>query len=374
MRLSERWAVGALFLTNGALIASMLPRLPEVKSSLALSDGQLGIVLLGIGLGGLGGSLLSRELLPRVGSRRAAVGSTLVLAAGMPLVGVAPLAWVLFFIFVAYGVADAVTDIAMNIAGVEAQRRLGRAVMNSLHGIWSIGTVVGGLAGSAAAGLDVPLALHLGAAGLLCAGLAVGVRHAVPDVRGDRLGRRPAPGARFSPGLALLCGFALLAALVEAGPYSWSAIYLADHTGAGPATAGLGFTAFTTAMVLARLLGDRVVDKVGPVVVVRVGGLAAGLTLTAALTVGGTVPGIVAFTVMGLGAAAVFPAMITAAGAMPGQALHTMNLATRVGFLAAPPLTGLVADGVGLPLALGLLIVPAALGLSLLAGAVRLDR
>ena len=73
---------------------------------------------------------------------------------------------------------------------------------------------------------------------------------------------------------------------------------------------------------------------------------------------------------MGVGWAAVFPAMITAAGALPGLAVQAMNMATRDGFLAAPPLTGLVADGVGLPRALGLLIIPAALGLSLFAGAV----
>ncbi len=95
----------------------------------------------------------------------------------------------------------------------------------------------------------------------------------------------------------------MLAALIEAAPYSWSAIYLADDTGASPGTAGLGFTAFTTAMVLGRLVADKVVDKVGPVAVVRVGGLAAGLALAVALAVGGTTADIVAFTVMGLGSA-----------------------------------------------------------------------
>jgi MFS family permease len=83
------------------------------------------------------------------------------------------------------------------------------------------------------------------------------------------------------------------------------------------------------------------------------------------------VPGVVAFAVMGLGSAAVFPAMTTAAGEMLGQAVQAMNMATRVGFLAAPPLTGLLADGVGLPTALGLLVVPAAIALALFAEALR---
>jgi MFS family permease len=178
-------------------------------------------------------------------------------------------------------------------------------------------------------------------------------------------------GVRVSPSLVLICCLAVLAALLEDAPASWSAVYLTDHTGAGPGTAGLGFTAFMAAMVVARLVGDRVVRAVGPVLVVRVGGLAAGVALAAALLVGGTVPAIAAFAVVGLGAAAVFPAMITAAGTLPGQGVAAMNAATRLGFLASPPVVGQVADGVGLPLALGLLVVPAALGIALLAGAVQ---
>lgn len=234
----------------------MLPRLPEIKSSLDLTDGQLGLALLGIGLGGLAGSLSTRWLLPRLGSRSASVGSTLFLAAGMPLVGLAPSVWVLLAVFVAYGIADAVTDVSMNVSGVEAQRRLGHAVLNSMHGIWSIGAVAAGLVGGAAAELRVPLVTHLGTVAAVCAGLALLVRRWVPDVSGEGTGEPRTAGSRFSPALALLCGLAVLAALVEAAPYSWSAIYLADHTGASLGTAGLGFTAFTAAMVLVRFGSD----------------------------------------------------------------------------------------------------------------------
>jgi fucose permease len=364
----ERWAVSALFLTNGALFASVLPRLPEIKSSLELTDGQLGLALLGVGLGGLAASISTRWLLPRLGSRRLAVGATLLLAAFVPLVGLAPTRTVLFAVLVAVGIADAWTDVAMNVSGVQAQRRLGRPILTSMHAVWSLGAVAGGLGGSAAAGLGVALPVHLAVVAVACMVLALVVRTDVPDASGAGTGRRR-PGARLSPALALICCLAVLAALLEDAPASWSAVYLTDHTGAGPGTAGLGFTAFMTAMVVARLVGDRVVQRVGAVPVLRVGGLAAGLSLGAALLVGGTAPAIVAFAVVGLGAAAVFPAMITAAGALPGQGVAAMNAATRLGFLASPPVVGRVADGVGLPLALGLLVVPAAVGIALLATA-----
>lgn len=367
----ERWAVSALFLTNGALFASVLPRLPEIKADLGLSDGELGLALLGIGAGGLLGSLSTRWVLPRAGSRWSATGATVLLAAALPLVAIAPTGAVLFVMLAAYGVADAVTDVSMNVSGVEAQRRAGRTLLNSMHGVWSIGAVGGGLGASLAAGLDIPLLAHLGGVAVACGLLAVLVARAVPNVTGTDSGRSRQGGVRIPPRVALLCGLAVVAALVEAAPYSWSAIYLAEHTGASPAVAGLGFTAFTAAMVLTRLVADKVVDRVGPVLVVRAGGLVSAASLGVALAVGGTWPGIAAFALLGLGSAAVFPAMITAAGALPGQALQAVNMATRVGFLAAPPVIGLLADGVELPLALGLLVVPAALCLTLAASAVR---
>ncbi len=103
-------------------------------------------------------------------------------------------------------------------------------------------------------------------------------------------------------------------------------------------------------------------------------GIADAVTDVSMKLEGGTATGSATFAAMGVGSAAVFPAMITAAGALPGQAVQAMNMATRVGFLAAPPLVGLVADGIGLPAALDLLVVPAALGLALFAGAVAVRR
>jgi hypothetical protein len=66
--------------------------------------------------------------------------------------------------------------------------------------------------------------------------------------------------------------------------------------------------------------------------------------------------------------------MITTAGALHGQAVQALNMATRVGFLAAPPHVGLVAEGVGLPAALGLLVVPAGPFLAMFAAAVSVRR
>lgn len=365
----ERRAVDALFLGNGALFATVLPRLPEIKADLDLSNGQLGLALLGVGVGGLAGSTGARWLLPASGSRALSVVATAALALLLPLVGVAPTAAVLFAVLLAVGVSDALTDVAMNVAGIEVQHRLGRPVLSSMHAVWSIGAVLGGLVGSAAAGLQVPIVLHLAGVAAAVLALVLAAARQVPDVGGAGLGTPS--GARWSPALALLCVLALLAAVVEDVPASWSAVYLVEHTGAPAGAAGLAFTAYMAAMVAGRLLGDRWVARFGLVRVVRTGGLAVAAAVAAGLVAGTTTAAVVAFAVVGLGASALFPAMFSAAGALPGQGVAVVNAVSRVGFLLSPPVVGAVADAVGLPLAIGLVVVPAALGVAVLAGAVR---
>ena len=365
-----RGAVTALFFSNGAMFASVLPRLPEVKADLDLSDGQLGLALLGVGLGGMAASGVTGWLLPRVGSQRLAVLAMVAVALCVPLVGVAPSRAVLFVVLIGAGVGDALTDVAMNVSGLEVQRRLGRPLMNGMHAVWSLGALSGGAVATAAAALDVPLFLHLATVGALLVGVCAAAYRHVPDHHGAG---EHAPGSRvrITPALVLLCGMAVLAALLEDAPASWSAIYLSDHTGAEGGAAGLAYTAFMAAMVGGRLVGDKVVEKLGLLPVVRGGALLAAVALAVALLEGSTTSAVVAFACVGLGAAPLFPAMFTAAGELPGQGVAAMNVAARLGFLASPPVVGTVADGVGLPLALGLLVVPAAASIALLAGAVR---
>jgi MFS family permease len=366
----ERWAVTALFFSNGASFPSVLPRLPEIKAELGLTDGELGLALLGVGVGGLAGSIVSRWLLPRLGARRLAVGTTVALALLLPLVGLAPSRWVLFAVLLGVGMNDALTDVAMNVSGIEVQRRMRRPVLNGMHAAWSVGAATAAVVGSLAAALDVPLPAHLAVVGLLLAVLGASVRSRVPDHHGAGDAERE-PGVRVSKALVLLCGLAVLAALLEDAPGSWSAVYLSDHTGAATGVAGLGFTAFTVAMFVGRLVGDRVVERYGLVPTVRAGAAAATVALGGALVLDTTWAGVAAFAVVGAGAATLFPALFTAAGNLPGQGVAAMNTAARIGFLASPPVVGAVADAVGLPLALGLLVVPAALGVAVLAGAVR---
>src|SRR3954454_12697596 len=157
-----RAAVAACFFVNAVLYANLIPRFPEVKAELGLSNSALGTALAALPLGALLAGLSSAPLIRRFGSGRvASVGLTL-LAAAVWAAAAAPNWPALAGALLLAGALDAVVDVAQNAHGLRVQRGYGRSILNAFHGVWSIGAVTGGLLGSAAAGLGLPLPVHLG--------------------------------------------------------------------------------------------------------------------------------------------------------------------------------------------------------------------
>lgn len=398
-----RAAVAALFFTNGALFANVVPRYPDLKAELALSNAAYGTVLAAFPFGALLAGLFAAALIGRFRSSRVAVAGMVLLAAAILLVAVAPSALALAMVMFVGGAVDAVVDVAQNAHGLRVQRLYRRSIVNSFHGVWSIGAVTGGLMGAAAAGLDVPLPAHLAVAAAAFSAVAVvtyrfllpGPEDAerIPDAgraAPDDGDRRPGPGpaAGTAPArtgraaavriLLALGALAACGALVEDAGSSWGALYLRGSLGADAATAGLAFVALAVAMTVGRLTGDRAVDRFGQRAVVRAGGAltAAGMGLALALPTTATT--LVGFGLAGLGVATLVPAAMHAAdevpGLPPGAGLSVVSWLLRVGFLLSPPLVGLVADAAGLRVGLLSVVVAGLVVLLLgrvLAGPVR---
>jgi MFS family permease len=377
-----RVAVAACFFLNAVFYANLVPRLPELKAQLGLSNSSLGVALAAVPLGALLAGLSAALLIRRLGSARVASFGLVALGLTLWAVALAPNWPALAAAFLVAGALDNVIDVAQNAHGLRVQRNYGRSILNAFHGIWSIGAVAGGLLGSAAAGLGIPLATHLGlSAGVFGLAALAAYRAMLPgpddaDRAVDPLADTPAGEARgralrraAAPALLGLGVLAACGAFVEDAGASWSALYLRTELAAGAAAAGLGFVALQGAMTVGRLTGDRIVDRFGQRRVVEVGGVLIAGGMGLALAVPSVATTLVGFALAGLGVATLIPAVYHAADELPGLphgvGLAVINWLLRVGFLLSPPLIGVLADATSLRIAL-LTVVVAGLGALLL--------
>ncbi|MEU4561924.1 MFS transporter [Actinoplanes sp. NPDC023936] len=353
-----RVAVALVFLTNGALYANVVPRFPQLKADLGLTNAALGSAIAAMPLGALIAGLFAAAVIRRFRSARVASAGIVLLAVLVLLVAFAPNVWVLAAVFFAAGALDAIVDVAQNAHGLRVQRVYGRSILNSLHGLWSVGAVLGGLMGSAAAGLAMSLPLHLGISAVLFSLVAiVAFRFMLPGPDGAAVPASPAssgssPKRAYSAHavrmLAVLGLLAACGALVEDAGSSWGALYLRNELFTSAAVAGLAFVALQVAMTVGRLTGDRVVDRFGQRAVVRAGGAVAALGMGLALAFPSVPATLIGFALAGLGTATLVPAAMHSADELPGLregvGLTVSSWLLRAGFLLSAPLVGAIAD------------------------------
>lgn len=366
-----RGAVGALFFTNGALFANLVPRYPEIKAALDLDNAAYGVAIAAFAAGALTVGLAAAPLIRRFGSARVAAAGTIMVGLGALAAGVAP--WVLAFalaLFVA-GALDAITDVAQNAHGLRVQRVYGRSILNTFHAIWSIGAVTGGVMAAGAIALGLPRGVHLTISAVLFSAVSLtALRFCLPGPDHDEpssddaveRARRNAPAPRTILVLVALAVIAIGGSTVEDAGLSWAAVYLSDSLSAPAELAATGFVALVGAQFVGRLLGDRLVDRFGQRAVARAGALIAAIGLGSALAFP-SVPGSIAgFAAAGFGVATLIPAAMNQAdrlpGFRPGTGLTLLSWLLRLGFLLSPPTIGAIADATDLRT--GLLVVPVA--------------
>jgi predicted MFS family arabinose efflux permease len=382
-------AVYAAFILMGFSGASWASRIPQVRDQLSLSPSRLGLVLLALALGSIVSLVAAGQIVAHFGSRRTVTVMAALLGVSLSGVavgyqfGVLPVVVALFFC----GFANGAWDVAMNVQGAIVERRLGKAIMPRFHAGYSVGTVVGALAGAAAVALHLSVTIHLVIAAVLVAAVVMmSVQAFVPDDATDPALEEPPvpiepahaapPASRLrrtlatwsEPRTVLIGLFVLAFAFTEGAGIDWISIAMIDGYGV-PATVGtLAFAVFLAAMTVGRWFGPGWLDRHGRVPVVRA---LAGVSLVGlALFVFGGVPAVAFAGVLlwGFGASLGFPVGMSAAADDPAHAAPRVSVVATIGycaFLAGPPLVGFLGDHVtvlkGLLAVAALLVVALAL-------------
>ncbi|MEK8033490.1 MFS transporter [Ideonella sp. DXS29W] len=365
---AEHVATAVVFFVNGFGFASWVSRIPAVRDSLQLSESQLGMALLAMGVGALLAFQLTGRGLGYLSARglTLAVGFLYCYALPQPvMVGSLPILALTLFLM---GAANGSMDVAMNALAVEVEARQQKSIMSRLHGMWSAGGLCGASIGGLMAQRDVPASAHLiGAAACMATALLV-ARRWLPDLPA----KPPESSPRFAwpePAMLGLGGIVCCAFLIEGAMADWSAVYLKDTLGTTAGKAALGYAAFSFAMMGLRLAGDQIVARWRAASLLRVGNAAAAVMLAVAIATQHAATTMVAFVLVGLGVAVVAPLVFGAAARRSrhsaGQGIAAMATLGYGGFLMGPPVIGWLAHLISLRGALLLLAVLAA-GIALL--------
>jgi MFS family permease len=367
--------------------------IPAIRDQAGVTEGQLGTALLFIGAGALPAMPLSGRAVDRWGLRATGAFLALMGAAGL-LVAVGARDLVTLALALALlGAAAGAADVAINTAAGSAQRASDRPVVTRAHAAFSAAVVGASLLAGALRGLDAPVVTPFVVVAVAAAAVATALARAGPDPeRRDALGGatdrgraatsaaaraggpppRPARSALPVGLLLVLGGLGALAFAVENAHQSWSALYLEDELGAGPAVAAAGPAVFAGVIAVTRFASASLAARRPAAVLVAGSALAAAGTAIVA-GAGGVPAGLAGLALAAAGTAALFPTLVsvltaTVPDARRGAATSVVSTVSYLGFIAGPVYVGTWAGVVGLPGAM-LAVAGLAAGLALLAGA-----
>ena len=340
-------ALRAQFFVAGALFATWGVQVPSIKAHYGLGESALAIAMLASGVGAVAALLQAGRLLARHGPRRVAPPMALACAGAVGSLLLPAHYGVLLALMLAYGMAAAIFDVAINDEATSIERQTGRPLMSGFHGMFSLGGMVGAAAWSVLAPAGVSPVQHLvGASAVLGAVALV----AAPFMLRRRPEREAGSASLSLPRgpLVLLGLMAALGLIGEGAMYDWCVLYLRQELSAPAGVAGLGYASFSAAMAAGRFGGDWVRARVRSATLLRASGVLGAVGMALALAVPHPAVALAGFALVGLGFANIVPVLFSAAAQQPGIApAHGIAAVASMGYfgmMAGPPMIGFLAE------------------------------
>ncbi|UKB85206.1 MFS transporter [Chryseobacterium sp. MEBOG06] len=347
-----------IFLVCGLALSSWAPMVPLAKDRLLLNEAELGFLLLLLGGGALVMMPLSGFFISKKGTRKVILTSVLSAALLLPFLLIVSDIYLMGIVLFAFGCCIGTIDVAMNSHGVQVQNAFGRPIMSSLHGLFS----VGGLLGAMGLGFLIKFGLNPIYAAITISALLIGLlvfqfRHLLnyPEEKEiiqkfSHVDEAQVVTSRFQwlNGTVFILGFmCFIVFLSEGAMLDWSAIFLRDNKGVESEFSGIGYAAFSVAMAVMRLTGDSLISKLNSKIVVIGGSVLAALGVLILIFSPWLALSLAGFVLLGVGAANIVPVFFSEGGKIPGLSpTVTIPVISTMGYagqLAGPALLGFIA-------------------------------
>jgi MFS family permease len=347
---ASRLAVSLLFLLNGFIVGSWAPKIPEFAAFHGLSEGQLGLMIVGFGIGSLLAMPMVGALIAREGSRRIVRHLAALTAFSLLAITLAPDIPFAAITVILLGATAGGMDVAMNANAVAVERSMSRAIMSSCHGFWSLGGLIGASAGGWLIGklgvMNHVFLVTIVACAMVVTAWNIVFNDEAPPHEDKPTVRLPMVAFPWLVGLV-----ALFSMIPEGAVMDWGALYLRQELGGTVTQSGFVFGAFSATMAIMRFAGDGVRDRLGAVLTMRICAIIAFIGMIMA----GLAPSpwfvIAGFAIAGIGISNLVPIAFSAGGNLPGLppgiGLSVVTFMGYSGALFAPTTLGFIAEHTG---------------------------
>jgi MFS family permease len=357
-----RFSIGILFFICGLNFATWATRIPDFKTTLHLSDAELGTVLMGLPIGSLVSLPIAGWLLTKYASRWITLMAVIMYVVVIPSLGLLSSALSLFIGLFFFGMAGDIMNIAMNTQVVSLEAKMNKIIMSSFHAIFSIGLMAGAFLGGILEKENFTVEEHFSLVALLN---IIIIPFSFPNLlidKPDQDESRPTTSIfNLGPFLITLSFIAFCGMLCEGAMADWISLYFKEYSPNSPFPITIGFSFFAAAMVVGRFLGDAISLKYKISTILMLNGILLSLGMLITLLFPSIYFKIAGCFITGIGISTIVPLIYSQAGnqkdIMPSIAIAGVSTIAYIGFLLGPALIGYLSEFIGLDKALYLIVI-----------------
>ncbi len=258
---SESFQLQLLFFVFAIFIMAWVPRFPEVKANLGLSNGQFGTLISTGTLGALASLFLTGHIVHKFGTKIVILANTFLMSAALISIvqTKSPTLFLIFNVILGWGISG--YHIAVNAQAFNSIERVKGLTIARLHGMWALGALTTAILSGLVVGY-VGLALHIGGVAVVMAAIIfISVNKLNPVlVKANEDSEEHLPIRTLFTSFRidwLVSGGLLCAVFLEFATGDWSAIFTKERIGVSSGLAALPYIFFMIAMISGRLGANR---------------------------------------------------------------------------------------------------------------------
>lgn len=352
-----------VFLACGIIYTQVTARLPALKAQTGITDSDVGMALMLLGIGSLTGFLTISKILKKFQVKTVLTASLCSFIFICILLSFVHSRSFLFALFALWGYSVSYLDVTMNTHAIFLEQQRQKPCLSSMHACYSAGCLLGSGLGAVFAFADLSLFINFSCVCLiLFAAFLYLHRFLLSDPKKDsveeiKIEEKPSKGYSKLPIFIIFCGLmGMFSYCAEGSVAEWGSIVLHQAKGAEEGVAALAYGTFALFMAISRFAGDHLRARFGDAKMIFCGGALALAGISVVIISPSPYLCLFGYVLMGIGLSPVFPIAISNAGrskeVSPKTASAIVSFVGYSGLLVIPPLLGFLAEHFGLEKAL----------------------
>ena len=349
--INDIMATRLLFFIMAFFVGLWTIRIPTIKDQINTDYFGIGLVMATFAIGSIIAMVFANNVI-KMSSTRTVLLYTSILQAilWLPTPFISSLQLFMIFSFI-FGLCYGSFEISCNLYASNLEKREKKSMMSGFHAFWSLGVLTGSIATSLFLEWNISFLNNVITYVIILLPLNIFI---VLRLHVDQIENTENKHTIFFIWPLLIFILALIAmvnALTEGSVDAWGALYMRDFIQVDGFLIGLATVSFNIFMVIGRLSGDWIRDRIGVYNFLTILFITSILSLYILYSFDTILAALCGFALLGIGTSAIIPIAYSLAGKAEGvdsgAAIAIISIAVYGTFMGAPATLGIIANNYG---------------------------